>query len=148
MAHSYLLLSPNILTDEMFFNYGGQTGSSTAAQRSNAYLMAESLVTEHLGTPLISAPVTGTYQPQLAILSGKYLLDHAYVTKINSVTFREISSTQTWTIQETSGCSVIIQGQWGIVDLFAVRSICNCGNMLGSYLVEVIYDAGLSTGVS
>ena len=52
---------PNILTDAVFIDYGGHTGSSTSSQRTAAYATAEEMAERAIGTFLVPTVVTGTF---------------------------------------------------------------------------------------
>ena len=50
---TYPFSTPIILTDDIFVQYGGQTGSSTPLQRQGAYWVAEKQATNYIGTFLL-----------------------------------------------------------------------------------------------
>ena len=64
MPIPYPLNAPCILNDATFVQYGGHTGSSVAAQRNAAYLMAEMAASRDLSTLMMPVIVTGTYHIQ------------------------------------------------------------------------------------
>src|SRR3972149_5790771 len=79
-----IVTAPSILTDTIFVDYGGHTGTSTAAQRMAAYAIAEGQAAQEIGTFVAPTMVTGTYSwPPM----GQYLkLDHTRLINTVNVT--------------------------------------------------------------
>ena len=135
--------SPIILTDDDFVTYGGETGTSTVAQRQAAYLGAEKRVTSFLGTFLLPTTVTGTHTiDPLRNLKTKY----GYVRSINSVIVRSRQFDDDCTLDDTSTCVYIRDDGYGIIDPKCVSVYCPCTGISDYYKIQVSYTAGLSTG--
>jgi hypothetical protein len=135
--------SPIILNDDTFVQYGGQTGSMTAAQRSAAYLIAEKQASKFLGTFLLPTTVTGTYG-----YAGRIATDYGYVHEIKSVSILSKDSYIDCTLQSDSACVFVWDDTFGYLDVGCVLNSCNCNNYLVPYQVRVAYTAGLPTGVA
>ena len=134
---------PIILNDEDFITYGGETGTSTEAQRNAAYLGAEKRVTSFLGTFLLPTTITGTHViDPLRNLKTEY----GYVHSINSVIVRSRQSDDECTLKDTSTCAYIRDDGYGILDPKCVFVCCPCTGALDQYQLQVSYIAGLSTG--
>jgi hypothetical protein len=135
--------SPIILTDGDFVAYGGETGTSTVAQRQAAYLGAEKRVTAFLGTFLLPTTVTGTHAiDPTRNLQTKY----GYVHSINSVIVRSRQFDADCTLRDTSICAYIRNDGYGIIDPTCVFSYCPCTGVGDNYQIQISYTAGLPTG--
>jgi hypothetical protein len=136
-----------ILTDSIYSNYGGVTGSSLPAQRAIAYWLAEQVVSEDLETYLLPTIVTGTfaYNPRL-------ILEHTYVTQVHLLRFYDVEERLYWTISGTANvyASLRDNGEYGLVDLHQVMANCGgCGaHGMIPYKIQAVYTAGLSSGTS
>lgn len=136
-----------ILTDSIFVAYGGHTGSSTAAQRTAAYLIAEEVATDDLNAFLLPTRITGTYPYRPSAL----ITDHAFVHSIDVVRFIDREETIYWATTGTSNIYVSLRDQdYGIVDIDYLLAGCNCHthDSMTPYQVQVIYTSGLPTGVA
>ena len=154
-----IVTAPAILTDDTFVQYGGQTGTSTVAQRTAAYAMAEGLAAQEIGTYPSPTTVTGTYSwPPL----GQPLkLEHDRLTGVASVTaIHEAGCDCADDSVELEGCAWILDADNGVVDLR------QCGNTLKAYCagcctcegsawgyglpkqVRIVYTAGLPSGAA
>lgn len=73
--------SPIVLTDDLFVQYGGQTGTTTPAQRNAAYLISETQASQHFGTFLLPITVTGVfdYRPGQSMISTDYGMVHRII---------------------------------------------------------------------
>lgn len=111
----YPFSAPIILTDSIYTLYGGSTGSSTAAQRQAAYLIAEKQATKYIGTPLLPINVTGTYQ---YLNQPRIVTDYGYVHAINDV---QIISQNVFSFQcqltQSAGCAFIANDTYGYLDV-------------------------------
>lgn len=135
--------SPIILTDSIYASYGGMTGSSTQAQRSACYLIAEELVTEDLSTFLLPTIVTGThlYNP-----NGTYILDYGYVQRLIQVNLSDVEGNVFFSISGTSSIyATLLNDVMGVVALNSCYSVCGGGY---PYKVNIVYEAGLPSGTS
>jgi hypothetical protein len=134
---------PIIMDDDQFVAYGGQTGTTTPAQRQAAYLIAEKQATNHIGTFLLPTIVTGTFPWQ----GERYIVtDYGYVWSVPSVTLIYIGNNCVLT--EKAGCGAIRDDTFGYVDLQCVCSNCGggCGSYSGPLQIQMVYQAGLPTG--
>lgn len=137
----YEQTSPVILTDDLFVSHGGQTGTSTAAQRQIAYLTAEFLVQDYINTFLTITTVTGTFRPESPILLG-----HSYVTDVNSVVFYSKDRNSSCTFTTDDGCAYLKNARVGLVDV-NYQGSCRCATFtVVPWQVEISYDAGLPSG--
>lgn len=148
----YPYTSPIILTDNLFVEYGGTTGSSTASRRQIAYTIAEETVSEDdLGTFLLPTIITGTYDRVQFFHPDKPLLtDHAYVHRIIRIRFRDEEETFFYTIDGTANNYASLRNkEYGIVDIYQLFGNCQCltwGKL--PYQIEMVYEAGLPTGTA
>lgn len=132
-----------ILTDDIFVENGGQTGSFTATQRQNAYRIAEKQASNYIGTFLLPTIVTGTwgYAPRI-------VTDWGYVNQIYAVNFLSVNNHQTCVLQSDSGCAFVWEDTYGYLDVSCLINYCNCAGLLIPYQVQVSYQAGLPTGIA
>jgi len=133
---------PIILDDDTFVEYGGETGTSTSAQRNAAYMAAEKRVTSYLGTFLLPTTVTGThpYDPTRNVAT-----EFGYVHSINSVIIRSRDFDSDCSITETDKCAYIRDDGYGILDVNYSICLCSC-TPYNVYQIEIAYEAGLPTG--
>jgi hypothetical protein len=136
----YPYTTPQVLNDNEFVKYGGQTGTSTLAQREAAYLLAEEQMTEHLGTFLLPTTTTGTAK---YIDNGIWELPLGNVTSIFSITFNVIKSLQPLATEMYTGTAVIINPQRGYI-----LTSTPAGLRFGNYTVDVVYESGLPSGTA
>ena len=150
----YILSSPSILTDAIFTAYGGQTGTSTATQRTAAYCIAEGKAVEEIGTFVAPTTITGTYQ--WPPMSQMVKLDHDFISSIVSVTaIHEAGCECADTSIEIEGCAWVTDADNGIIDVRQVgntvrsscASCCSCSSSPWGYgtpyQFQVVYQAGL-----
>ena len=145
----YPLSSAIILTDSIFVEYGGNTGSSTVAQRNAGYFIAEEAVSRDISTLLLPVVVTGTYTwneytPEL-------VTEWAYVDRVDVVRFIDAKGDTYYTITGTDNVYVSIRDQeYGIIDIHQLWRNCNCSSAASPYpyQVQVVYQAGLPTGTA
>jgi hypothetical protein len=131
------------LNDSVFNEFGGQTGSYTAHQRSLAYQIAEQQATTYLNTFLLPTIVTGTFSP-----SQRIVTDYGYVNQVLSVKILSKDNWQTCTLQSNSGCVFVWDDTFGYLDVSCLLNSCNCSNPIVPYQIQVVYQAGLPTGVA
>jgi len=156
MSALHIITTPSILTDAIFTQYGGQTGTSTAAQRRAAYCIAEGAAVDEIGTFLSPTTFTGTFQwpPQ----GQFYKLPHDQVTAITSLySIHEAGCECADTVVELEGCAWIDDTDNGIIDVrevgntakAACSACCSCAGSPWGYGVpyqfRVVYQAGLPT---
>src|SRR5574341_598375 len=112
----YLVTGTSVLTDALFTAYGGQTGTSTAAQRAAAYQIAEQFAIEEIGTFLVETRVTGTFAWPEG--SQRIILPHTHVRSVASLTAIHDSGCNCEADSiELSACAWIVDYQASIVDL-------------------------------
>lgn len=136
----YPYYTPQVLTDDIFTQYGGLTGTSTQAQRQNAYLLAEEKMTEHLSCFLVPTIITGT-----VFYRGGTLFETEFgrVTNVLSVRSTTIVQLNPLDTRSYTGSALIRNSDYGFLDItFPLRS-CGIGSL---YENEVVYESGLATG--
>jgi len=139
--------SPIVLTDSIFLLYGGQTGTSSSAQRQLMYALAEEQMTEYLDAFLIPTIVTGTYFWKDG---NPILLDYGQVISVKGVTFTSVDGGNSCSVDTRSGCSAVRgDGQYGLVDVAFLANCAGCSGLFHPpYNVEIAYQSGLQTGTS
>jgi len=155
----HIVSTPAILTDAIFTDYGGQTGTSTAAQRQAAYTIAEQFAVEEIGTFLNPTIVTGTFTwPIMGNYPNydfRFQLPHQRISAINSVVMvHDAGCDCADDAIELTGCAWILDGDNGVIDLRECGNTvkgscasCSCGQGGGSPLqVRIAYTAGFPTG--
>lgn len=138
--------SPIILTDDIFVQYGGDTGTSTSAQRQAAYWIAEQKASTDFGSFLLPTIVTGTFH-----YKNRMLLDHTYLRSVLQVNYKNAKGDIYWSASGTNNYYVQIwSSDYGVVDLNGFFGYCGCSYPYGysPYEVEVAYEAGLPTGTA
>jgi hypothetical protein len=141
--------SPIILTDSIYISYGGETGTSTAAQRNAAYLLSEMMVSEALETYLLPITVTGTYLYNK--LKPFVILDHTYLQTVNHVYFIDTEEHIYWDQAGTDNVYVSLRSHdYGLVDLHYLIGHCHCHTSSNPfpYEVDISYTAGMPTGTA
>lgn len=135
--------SPIIMTDAIFLAYGGLTGSSTQAQRSASYLLAEETVWSDLNTFLLPTTVTGTFM--YPNLTNAILLDYSYVNAIYLTKFKDFNGTVLQSVVGSGNDYISLRDPiLGILE-FVNYACCSWGT---PYNIDVIYNAGLPSGTS
>ena len=140
----YPFTYPLILSDSIFTDYGGKTGTFISAQRQSSYLIAEMQVSSYIGTLLLPTNVTGTYP-----FMGKMRLatDYGYVQELNNVSFfSKTSLCGSCSLTSNDGCGYIYQDTFGYIDV--EQTISSCGACSCPYQIQISYKAGLPTGTA
>ena len=141
----YLYQAPQILTDSIFLLYGGQTGTSSQAQRSIAYTMAEEEVVEYLQAYLTPTVVTGTY-----FWRGKnpLELDYGWITSVKRISINSVDWSNGCEVETVTGCYAVRNAQYGYLDVSYLLSCGGCRGLVGypPYNIQVAYETGLATG--
>jgi len=147
----YLVTGTAILTDDLFNQYGGSANlfdTATPSQRNLAYMMAEQLVVEEIGTLLSPTTLTGTFNLPA---DWRLLLPFKFVRSVSSVTLiHEAGCDCADDAVELSGCAWLRQADAGIINLvecgrWVQGSIaCGCFNRGdgGPIQVRVVFSAG------
>lgn len=143
----YPYSNPLFINDSVFVAYGGETGTSTQAQRNASYLIAEKQMTAHLGTFLLPTQVTGTYY--YPANHTPLVLDYGYVRSIDDITIHTVDFNNSCKVTDYDGSSVIRNAKNGYIDIAYALSVCSCGvHILPPYNVTVVYTAGLYSGTA
>lgn len=151
MNFEYFHLAPVILSDSLFFAMRPDAVlTGTSAAREASYIIAESMMVEHLGTFLLPTTITGTlsYFPG----RGRVRIPHHNLHSVDQVLVWSRDSSCNCTLTSTDGCANMI-GSWGVVDLRVINSayIRGCGGGPAAsppYKYEVTWTAGLPTGTA
>ncbi len=157
----HIVTTPDVLTDAIFTDYGGQTGSSTAVQRQAAYSIAETQAAVEIGTPLTPTSITGTFvwpiMGNYPTYDFRFQLPHNRVSSVASlVTIHDAGCDCADDAIELTGCAWILDRDNGVLDLRecgntvkASCSGCTCGSGGSSPLqFRVVYSAGLPVGLA
>ena len=135
----YPYYSAQILTDNVFVAYGGQTGTSTAAQRQSAYLLAEEQMTEHLMSFLLPTIISGTSWYKGGTLFETEFGNVTRVLNFSSVNVEQLSPLTT---SINTGSVLVRNAEFGYLDVILP---CDYWNI---YSNTVVYESGFSTGTS
>ncbi len=136
-----------VLTDDNFLLYGGQTGTSSPAQRNVAYLLAEEQMTDYLQAFLVPTVITGTYFWK----GGNLLrLDYGHINQVQQVSIYSVDWSNSCTVDTATGCHAVRgNGEYGLIDVAYFTSCGGCSSIFGlPYNIQVVYDSGLQTGTS
>ena len=141
----YLYNTPQVLTDEIFILYGGQSGTSSPAQREIAYTLAEEQMVEYINSYITPTTVTGTY-----LWRGKnpLELDYGWVISVGQVGINSVDASRGCLVESHTGCYAIRNAQYGYLDVAYLLNCGGCGSIVGlpPYNIQVSYTSGLSTG--
>ena len=130
--------SPQILTDSIFLEYGGQTGTSTAAMRQNAYLLAEEQLTEHLSSFLVPTIITGSAR----FLSHKSMFETEFgnIQRVLLVSAEFIQNLDPLSTRVYTGTTLVRNAEYGLLDVVLPAGY---GSL---YKTTVVYQSGLASG--
>lgn len=141
----YLYNTPQVLTDQIFFLYGGQSGTSSQAQREIAYTMAEEQMVEYLQSYLTPTMVTGTF-----FWRGKnpLELDYGWLISVNRVAINSVDWSNGCEVDSVTGCYAVRNAQYGYVDVAYLLNCGGCSGLVGypPYNIQIVYQSGLATG--
>ena len=141
----YPYSSPIILTEAIYSEYGGQSGSATQAQLQSAFWIAEKRVTEYIGTFLLPTIITGTFPYN----NNNFIAtDYGYVNRVLSASVISLNNLQTCTLQTDTACVFVFNDTFGYLNLSCVNSVCGCNGWLQPYQFQIAYEAGLPTGTA
>lgn len=133
----YPYYSAQVLTDAVFTQYGGQTGTSTVAQRQAAYLLAEEQMTEHLMSFLLPTIITGTSWYKGGTLFETEFGNVTRVLNFSAVNVEQLSPLET---SINTGSVLIRNAEFGYLDVILP---CDYWNI---YSNTVVYESGFATG--
>lgn len=139
----YPYSSAQILSDAVFLNYGGESGTSTAGQRNAAYFIAEHQMTSHIGTLLIPTNVTGTFSAAYRPV----ITDYGHVNYVTSILVNTIQPCNC-SLVANNGCVLIRNDSFGYLDVNYILSNCGCNSSNYPYNISLAYNAGYPTGTS
>lgn len=162
----YPFTQPIILNDILFARFGGgaYTGAFSSQTLQDAYLSAESDVTNYIGAPLLPVILTGTYnyenQPRIAT-------DYGYVTNVLAVNIiSQNYFSATCDLLKNPGCAFISSDTFGYLDIQQLLPTATLvsyyaipypafppvfpflANYLIPYQFQVAYQCGLPTGTA
>lgn len=144
--NTYPLSFPIILTDDIFIAYGGQSGTTTPAQRSASYLIAEKQASKYIGTLLLPVVVTGTF-PYMG--SHRIATDYGYVHEVLSVSVLGVNSLTNCTLESHDGCVFVLSDTYAYLDVHGALMGCGeCSGPVSAYNYQIAYRAGLPTGTA
>lgn len=150
----YLVTGTSVLTEAIFEDFGGQTGTTTQAQRNNAFQIAEQFAIEEINTFLVPTTISGTFAwPQHNL---RFNLPHTHVRSVSSLTAIHEAGCDCAADQvELSGCAWVIDHRAGIVDLRQCGEqsgqpsiACGCSYRANGepLLYQIVYEAGIEAG--
>lgn len=139
----YIYNTPQVLTDDIFLLYGGQTGTSSPAQREVAYTLAEEQMVEYINSYITPTVVTGTY---LWRGHNPLELDYGWIISVSQVSLNSVKAE--CTISTATGCHAVRNAQYGYLDVGYLANCGGCSGIVGlpPYNVTVVYESGLATG--
>jgi hypothetical protein len=144
--------TPIVLSDTIFINYGGQTGTSTAFARNAAYLIAEREVCSHLHTPLVPTNISGSYNWNAG---NPFEMDWGNINTIYGVTVQSnLNTLYVYSANDMLRAVFIRNAKYGIVDIqswpmmYQITSTAYPVASLQPYSVLVTYNAGMAVGVA
>lgn len=151
----YLVTGTSVLTEQIFVDYGGQTGTATNAQVNAALQMGEQFAIQEIRTFLVPTSISGTFAWPM---DDRLLLPHTHIRSVSSVTaIHEAGCDCADNQVEISGCAWILDYQAGIISLRECGSnvrtpaiSCNCSypsSYGGRLLYQIVYEAGIQDGL-
>ena len=136
----YPYITPQIMDDDLFAQYGGYIGSTVAWQREIAYNIAEMQVSTYLNSFIIPTTATGTFS---FYDSGKINIDYGYyLTEISSV---ELDYRSCGVTSLATGSSRIINALYGEAIIY--DELVNKAGSRGE-LATIVYTSGLPTALT
>jgi len=122
---SHIITGTSVLNDSLFIQYGGNTGTSTQAQRDAAYMMAEQDAGDYLQTFLVPTTITGSFQ--WPTVGNRIQLEYKHINTITGLVAIHDTGCDCDTV-EVVGCAIIVDSDNAIVDI----SNCGSGGVLKS----------------
>jgi hypothetical protein len=147
----YPFSSPFLLSDSVFINYGGKTGTSTAFARNAAYFIAEKEMSSHLQTLLKPTNITGSYYWNAG---NPFEMDWGYINAVYGVMITaNFNWTYTYSAADLAKAVFIRNAKYGQVDINLWPITYQIAQSYPAYApqpysVLVSYNAGLPTGTS
>lgn len=131
-----------VLTDSIFVNYGGHTGTSVAAQRQASYLLAEIVASEDIHSFFTPTIISGTSQ---FAWKGKYELEHNFIRNINQIIFLNHNDDSLLTLSTSPDIKdyfSLVDDERGLVMNYYPSQIVDAEK------VRFVYECGLTSGTS
>lgn len=148
MVDESFFLTPRIMTDAILAVYAPNAiNGSSPAQRLGAYVIAEQLGSEEIGTFLKPVTVSGTYP--IPFPGRRVQLRKKRVHSVSSVALIHMC-VHTCVLDECDQCAFIMNDIAGIIDVRWKWSPCSCGCACTGYPMglRVMYTAGLASGLA
>jgi hypothetical protein len=136
---------PQILTEQMFSNLGGHSGTATPYQMRAAMVGAERLMTQELRTFMVPTIVTGIYPMNQDMWPLE--LDVQGMTHLCEVCLQHLCPYGTGGVSEYMMTGVVVDYEHSYVSAYPwyFRVCPSCGL---PFEVRVVYKAGHSTGTT
>ena len=137
----YPYSSAFVITDQIFTNYGGHTGTSVAAQRNAAYWMAERMASEDIHSFFQSTVITGSFS---FAWKGEYVLEHNFINSINRVRFLDSKDEPLLIVSgnDYKDYFCLVDDERGLMQTLFPQGILDTNKM------EFVYTCGLISGTS
>lgn len=133
-------MTPKLLSNAVFALYGGQTGTASDALLQVAYELAEELVEEYLGTPLVETQITGSFPPDP--LHRYYALPHTRIKSLDRIYAVELTGSHE-EIFDLGSTVFLADPMRGVLDKYGLMGLPSVG-----YEVRVVYTAGFDSGTT
>lgn len=151
MIVDYPYTTPVVLTDEIYSEYGGETGTYAHAVRQAAYVGAERAFFAYTRTFLQPTTVTGTFVwPQM--VPQRLPLNISFINSVDSVIAIDPEGGCDCDTLENDGCAFIIDDRWGYLDIKRTESSlsmgCGCSWRGDPIQARVVLNAGLPSGTA
>ena len=142
-----LFITPRVLTETIFTQYGGNADGATAAQLAAAFVISEQWMDEELGTFIVPAFVTATFA--INPTSSAFMMPQGKVISVNGVWFIDRTEQCDCSIGSVEGCALIVNEEIGLIDVQRLIGICpSCSCCQVPFKVQIAYQAGLPTGTA
>jgi hypothetical protein len=138
-------MTPVLLTNTVFTNYGGKTGTSTAFAINAAFQIAETEMVSHLHTFLQPTNVSGTY---FWNAGNPFEMDYGYVNSISAISvLSTFAETYAFSANDLAHNVFIRNSKYGQIDI-GFGCCSPCSSYPYPYKVMVYYNAGLPASIS
>jgi hypothetical protein len=138
-------MTPVLLTNTVFINYGGKTGTSTAFAVNAAFEIAEREMVSHLHTFLQPTNVSGTY---LWNMGNPFEMDYGYVNSILGINvLSTLAEIYAFSANDLAHNVFIRNSKYGQIDI-GFGCCAPCSSYPYPYKVTVYYNAGLPANIS
>lgn len=134
---------PQILTEAIYDEYNGYSGSLSASQLSNAFVIAESMMVSEIGSYLVPTSVTGSYPIPI---HGKIRLSKGNIISVDGVSMLYDDGCDNCVLSSLDGCAFITDRLIGVIVPRASGCWRVCVHSGWPYLVQVAFTSGLASG--